>query len=552
MFSLSSPFGRKERDSYLKNIKEPSTVFDLCIVGGGITGAAIARDAALRGLKVLLVEKDDFASGTSSRSSKLIHGGVRYLEQLEFKLVSESTRERARLWKNSPHLAQPIQFLFPVFESSRVPLWKLSLGLWLYDLLAVFRAPGLHKRLSQSETKKTEPLLRGEDLKGSITYWDGITNDGLLTLANILDAHQAGAQTLSRVKYLNATKETILLGALPQEIFSINLQDTLQNENLSIKARTLILATGPWTDALLNLVPEISSKNFPERLLAPTRGSHIVVPRDRLTTEHAIVLFHPTDGRVLFVIPWGDFSIVGTTDLFDAENPDHTHISKEEVQYLLEAANGYFPEAKLNKEDIISTWSGLRPLLAPNKDKSESQISRDHYIRWFEPGVMIVTGGKLTTHREMAEEAVELLFDSTTHWTLPLSVPYSPCPTRARALPQFRYPQIGVSPQDAIGKSEAAQLSLDDVRGICRTQMVLTLEDLFVRRTEIFFKEKGNGWNLLPTLKKTLCEELSWTESDWTRELLAYKKYLEKNITKPLEKDFDPSSVLQEEHKLNF
>ena len=194
-------FSHRSRQSTLNNLKNNSQdLFDLVIIGGGITGTGIAREAALRGLKTLLIEKNDLAAGTSSRSSKLVHGGVRYLENYEFHLVFESTQERALLWKNCPQLCQPIPFLFPAFKDSRVPLWKLNLGLWLYDLLATFKIPGLHKKLNFNKSHQAEPTLKTQDLVGCIFYWDGATDDARLTLANAIDAASSGAQILNRAE----------------------------------------------------------------------------------------------------------------------------------------------------------------------------------------------------------------------------------------------------------------------------------------------------------------------------------------------------------------
>ena len=343
--------------------------YDICIVGGGITGAAIARDASLRGFKVLLLEKNDFASGTSSRSSKLIHGGVRYLEHFEFGLVMESTRERARLWKLAPKLVSPLPFLFPAYKNSRQPLWKLSLGLTLYDLLAMFRAPSKHKTMNKEKTLTAEPILNSEDLTGSVFYWDGATDDASLTMSNIVDAQSNGAQCLSR---------TTVTGIDWSErgANTVFFRDELSGQIHELKSHAVVCATGPWSDRFLE------DMNIPFRkILSTSRGSHIVVPHHKLPCQHATVIFHPQDERVLFSIPWEDVTIVGTTDIFDDKSPDSTVITREEVHYLLEAANSYFPSVKIDRKDIISTWAGLRPLVL-EEGKDESAISRDHFLHW--------------------------------------------------------------------------------------------------------------------------------------------------------------------------
>jgi glycerol-3-phosphate dehydrogenase len=528
---ISKNFGPADRVEDLKALK--TAVYDICVVGGGITGAAIARDAALRGLKVLLVEKDDFASGTSSRSSKLVHGGVRYLEMFEFKLVFEATRERARLWKLAPHLVTPMPFVFPTFHSSRVPLWKLNLGLWLYDILSLFRSPTLHKKWNKAATLKNEPALRSQDLVGSIFYWDGATDDALLTLSNILDARETGATILNRLQ-VTAIHWNQDVSQRPDAFQQIELLDTSctgQGQTHSAKARTVISATGPWTDEFL-----AKTKTAKKPLLAVTRGSHIVVPFDRLPSRHAIVLFHPKDGRVLFTIPWENFTVIGTTDVYSEENPDLVHVTAEETQYLVEAANSYFPACHIKTSDVVSTWSGLRPLLAPPDKASASQVSREHHIEWFDPGLLVIAGGKLTTHREMAEQAVDATIQHTLNWSKPIANHIEPSETRHRPLPRSLYPLQANEKisSHALGKTEAGRLTMADVEGICRTQMVQSLEDLFVRRTQIFYKEELNGWLLIPKLKSTLCKELGWSEEIWNLEVAAYRNYLDLNILQPL------------------
>ncbi len=515
-------FSHRSRQITLNNLKNNSQdLFDLVIIGGGITGSGIAREAALRGLKTLLIEKNDLASGTSSRSSKLVHGGVRYLENYEFHLVFESTQERALLWKNCPQLCQPIPFLFPAFKDSRVPLWKLNLGLWLYDFLATFKIPGLHKKLNFNKSHQAEPTLKTQDLVGCIFYWDGATDDARLTLANAIDAASSGAQILNRAE-VQAINFNEKVHEDSKQAHSIKIKDLINSEDIEVKARCIVSAAGPWTDQLL---ANTSQDSKPSKLLSTTRGSHIVVKKSKLPVNNAVVILHPKDKRVLFAIPWSDFTIIGTTDIFDAENPDLVHIRSEEVDYLLEAAKDYFPSCSIKREDVVSVWSGLRPLLkAPEGVGNEGKVSREHHIEWKQKGFLIVAGGKLTTYRKMAEDAVLKIIEGTQLWPAPLSNSLANMSTKHRPLPKLNYPRSHIN--KPMGESEGSHYDLEDIRGMCREQMVLSIEDLFVRRTHTYYKESDHGLSILPKIKDTLCSELSWTEEQWKLEVEKYRNYL--------------------------
>lgn len=526
--SQINPFGPRDRKGFFVHLRKQNQVFDLCVIGGGITGAAIARDAALRGLSVLLLEKHDFAWGTSSRSSKLVHGGVRYLENLEFKLVFESTQERARLWKNAPDLCKPIPFLFPSFKDSRLSLTMLSLGLWLYDALSLLRSPGLHKRYNREACRKKEPALKQNNLRGAIFYWDGATDDALLTLANIIDAQQTGALCLSRTEVSTvdwATAEGISSGA---DAHRVHLVDQLNGETLQVSARCVISAAGPWTDKVNSAVGMFHK----HRRMAPTRGSHIVVPKSSLPVEHAIVMTHPTDGRVLFAIPWDEHTVVGTTDLFDAASPDDVQMTEAECDYLIASCAHFFPAHPFSKKDVVSTWTGLRPLLAPPGDAAASDVSREHEIKWDERGYLYITGGKLTTHREMAEEAVTRVLTESLAWLTPLDESLPRCSTTHREFPKLA--QITHAKHLTFSPTRLSASETEMVRQLIRTQMILSLEDFLVRRTEIFYKHPDNGLALLDSLRPVFCEELEWSPSQWLREIESYQQYLQRNVSMPL------------------
>ena len=371
---------------------------DLLVIGGGITGTGIARDAAMRGLRVVLVEARDFAYGTSSRSSKLVHGGLRYLEQRELGLVFEAVSERRILMDIAPHLVHPQGFLFPVFKESRQPMWMINAGLWLYDGLSLFRSPRIHQRYNARQALEVEPLLRSEGLQGAPLYYDCATDDARLTLENALDAARLGAVVVNQAKVVGFLKDD------GGRIKGVVIEDGQTGALQQVLAAAVVNATGPWTDRVVALSAPPS-----QPLLRPTKGVHVVVPHTRLPIKYAVVAMHPTDGRVLFALPWGEHAYIGTTDTDYQGDPADVCATSEDVDYLLAAANAYFPTVALRREDVLSTWAGLRPLIAPPSDESlaESSVSREHSIIVGQDGLITIAGGKLTTYRRMAAEVVD-------------------------------------------------------------------------------------------------------------------------------------------------
>lgn len=374
--------------------------FDLLIIGGGVTGCGIARDAALRGFSVALVEKNDFASGTSSKSSKLIHGGLRYLENAQFKLVFEGTNERALLLRRAPHLVKPLAFLVPAYKLNGRGLLQLDVGLWIYDALSKFSSPKLHKTYRAQRILELEPALRKEALKGGIVYYDALSDDARITLENALDAEAQGATVVNhaRVTRLLRAEDGRVVGA---EMVSCEPDEAAGSQPVAIKARVVVNATGPWSDEVRALVGE-------SPILKPTKGVHVVVDAARLPARHAVVMLARRDQRVMFAIPWGQNRvIIGTTDTFYDGTLDHVWATSDDVDYLLETANHYFPGVGLRHEDVLATWAGLRPLLRPNSGvDSASDVSREHHLIE-RPGFITIAGGKLTTYRRMAAEVVD-------------------------------------------------------------------------------------------------------------------------------------------------
>ena len=374
--------------------------FDLLVVGGGITGAGVARDAALRGLRVALVEGDDWASGTSSRSSRLVHGGVRYLEHGHLHLVFEASRERRTLLRIAPHLVRPLRFTWPVYRGARIPRWKLRAGLLAYDALSLFRNVGPHHGASRRDILQREPSLRGEELTGGARYWDASTDDVRLTIANVVSAAESGAVALNHA---------IVTGFLRDDrgiISGAAVQDQVTGERVDVIARTIVNATGPWSDVTRRLDDGVTDDGVVRDAVRGSKGVHIAVPRSSVPCADALTLLHPDDGRVFFILPSPVHTIIGTTETAAEAGPAEIRANQRDVAYLLRAANHFFPDAHLTPPDVISAWAGIRPLVAHN-GTTANDASREHSITTAPSGLISVSGGKLTTYRAMASEIVD-------------------------------------------------------------------------------------------------------------------------------------------------
>lgn len=388
-----APFDGATRSRRLERLDEQP--FDLAIIGGGITGAGIARDAAMRGLRTVLVERGDLASGTSSASSKLIHGGLRYLESREFGLVFESVSERHRLGQLAPHLVRPLPFLFPVYGGKPRPLWLVRAGLALYDCLALFRSHKLHRTLRRQAAVDAEPTLSPEGIDGAIVYYDCLTDDARLTLETARAAHEAGAWVLPYT-------EVVDIHVRRTQVAGLAVVDHHTGRSHELRARVVVNATGPWTDRTRGLRGERP------RMLRPTKGVHVVVAAERLPVRHAVAMAAVVE-RNVFAIPWGDRVVIGTTDTDYDGDFDQVHADADDVRDLLGVANACFPGRDLGPGDVLGTWAGLRPLIADDGDTMA--LSRDHAIVVDEDGLVTVAGGKLTTYRRMAAEVVEVVAD---------------------------------------------------------------------------------------------------------------------------------------------
>lgn len=369
--------------------------FDLLIIGGGITGAGIALDAASRGLKVALVEKNDFASGTSSKSTKLIHGGLRYLKQLEIALVREVGKERATVHQLAPHLVTAEKMLLPLVKGGTYGEWATSLGLWVYDILAGVGGEDKRKMLNKSETIEKEPLIRKDILQGGGFYAEYRTDDARLTIENIKTAARFNAVSLN---YVQADSFHYDNG----KVKGAHCTDLQTGNTFQIKADYVISAAGPWVDQLRKKDESLSGKH-----LFLSKGVHIVVPHEKLPINNA-VYFDVPDGRMIFAIPRNRITYIGTTDTHYTGDKNDIPINLEDVNYLLEATNAMFPENQLRVEDVESSWAGLRALIY-EEGKSASEMSRKDEIFESETGLLSIAGGKLTGYRKMSERIVDLV-----------------------------------------------------------------------------------------------------------------------------------------------
>ena len=516
--------------------------FDLLVVGGGVTGCAIARDAALRGLTVALVEKGDFASGTSSRSSRLIHGGVRYLEHGHLHLVFESSGERRRLLRLAPHLVRPLEFTWPVYAGARIPRWKLGGGLMLYDVLALFRNVGRHQRLSRAAVLEREPMLRSEGLLGGASYFDAATNDARLTLANAIGAAEAGAVVLNHAPVTALLVERgVIAGA--------TVQDATTTAMANVRARVVVNATGPWSDALRRLDPS-SAPNSASRVMRGSKGAHIAVPRARVGNRDALTLLSPADGRVFFVLPSQAHAIVGTTDTYTASSPDDARASNEDVRYLLDAANAFFPNAQLRGEDVVSAWAGIRPLL-PTAADTPGAVTREHAVVTSPAGLVSITGGKLTTYRVMARDVVGLVLhrlrlragaDRTE--TLPLpggdfqslegliaeaerTIGDDVALARHLVISHgTRWSDVwDVMLRDADGRARIAldlPYTMGELRYSVANEMAQTLGDLLIRRTHLAFETRDHGIAAAERVAAAVASQLGWTAAEERRAIEDY------------------------------
>ncbi|HQX51849.1 MAG TPA: glycerol-3-phosphate dehydrogenase/oxidase [Planctomycetaceae bacterium] len=467
----------------------PSQTVDVLIIGGGIVGAGIARDAAMRGLRTMLVEQGDFASGTSSRSSRLLHGGLRYLAQGRIGLVRESSLEKMRLAHIAPHLCQPMPFVFPVWRGAGWSLTLLKIGVKVYDLLCGGRNLGRSSGMRRDDVLKIIPGIASSNLLGATRHFDALTQDARLVIDTLRSAATAGAIVSNYARYVEGNQSAAG--------WDCTVHDEVANQSVSIRARVVINAAGPWASQL----PHSSLR------LRLTKGVHLIVGHDRLPVNEAVVL---TEGkRMLFVIPWGERIILGTTDTEYSGNPADVRTDDADVAYVLNIVNIAFPDAKLTCEDVTSTWAGVRPLIAPKHTAvgAPSDISRTHEIRMAEPGWIDVAGGKLTTYRLMAEQAVDLIGRH-----LALRLPKSL--TAKQPLIPGRFSSV-VPPK----------FEQDVIAECCRNEWAVRLDDVLLRRTAWHYYHSDTA-RIAATTAAWMADECGWNSAQSAAELARFHEII--------------------------
>ncbi len=466
---------------------------DVLVIGGGIVGSGVARDAAMRGLRVGLVEQNDFAFGTSSRSSRLLHGGLRYLAQGRIGLVHEASVEKKIIHQIAPHLADPLAFVFPTYTGNNEwKLWQLKIGVKIYDLLCGGKNLGRSSWLSPARVLEIIPGLNPSRLNGAVRYYDGFTNDARLVNDTLRAAAKRGALLVNYARFKNAR---FIENLWHCDVENMLLNKATENSAWTIRARAVVNATGPWADGL----PHSQVK------LRLTKGIHCVVERAKVPVPDAVVM---TEGkRILFAIPWGDRTILGTTDTDYSGSLERVFADASDIQYVLKIVNTHFPKANLTPQDVISTWAGLRPLVADPSGKP-SDISRAHEITSPEPRWWDVAGGKLTTYRLMAEQTVDRIVSE-------LKVQAEPCRTAQEPL----LPESETAGFSGITPPEFCRAAVEH---FCRNEWAAHVDDIMVRRTSWHYFHR-DAEHRAAQVVNWMADLLGWGDAEQASEWNRYK-----------------------------
>jgi glycerol-3-phosphate dehydrogenase len=550
------PLAATARATYVERLANDQ--FDVLVIGGGITGAGVALDAAARGYRVALVEKADFASGTSSKSTKLAHGGIRYLPQFDFPMIHEGVVERGLMVRHAPFLVRPQPFLIPVYEHmpwpSSLPIRPktdvgldlvLDIGLWMYDLMAGRLNIGRHKRISAQETLRRAPTLRRRGLKKALLYYDAKTNDAQLTLTVLRTAAQFGAVVTNYTEVTGFTRANDkLTGAL--------VRDVLTNQEVTVSARHIVNAAGVFAELVVALSGDESKAT-----IAPSKGIHLVVARELLKiSDTAVVLPETEDGRILYIIPWQSRAVIGTTDT-GSGNLDDPQASPADIAYLLKHVNDYF-EVKLTEEDILSVYAGYRPLVK-TRGVHAAELSRTHAVLQEVNGMVTIVGGKLTTYRRMAQDTVDVLAKRD---SMPISRPTKKLLLtgaigwrNAKQEIEARGRQLGLALESVehlehtYGSHASAVLDLieeekswgqrlvsdlpylrAEVVYACRAEMAMMLEDVLARRTRLILEDGARGAGIAPEVADLMAGELGWSKEQTNAQVERYRALVDHQL----------------------
>jgi len=518
-------FSARTRTASLARMRRD--LFDVLVIGGGIVGAGIARDATRRGFLTALIDRGDFASGTSGKTSRLIHGGLRYLQNYKVGLVRLAVRERDRLLETAPGLVHPLPFVIPAYKGRGPRPLLLRFGLFLYDVLSKKTLPR-RVWLRPDAASEREPRLSRADLAGAGMYYDAWADDARFVLAIVQQAVREGAEVANYQEVTELIRED-------DRVVGARLHDRMNDSALEVRARVVVNATGVWLDRLRGPRP------FPT--IRATKGTHLFLPRAKVGNRHALALTTKRDGRLVFVLPWNDLTLVGTTDTDFRGDLDRVTPDAGDVAYLLEATNDAFPDAHVGPDDVVSAYAGLRPLLRRGKDdRSESDISREHELFLDADGLISVAGGKFTTHRAMAEAVVDMVEIrlGKTPWHPPSESAFGP---PVRPLEEFL----------ALGFDEPAALNLQgryapdqvaryldapsarepivegrphvwaEVDIAVHEEMALTLTDVLVRRLGLFYETQNQAIEVAPDVASRMAKALGWDAERTAREVEAYR-----------------------------
>jgi glycerol-3-phosphate dehydrogenase len=498
------------RNDMLKHARERVEPWDILIVGGGATGAGVAVDAATRGYSTLLLEQHDFGKGTSSRATKLVHGGVRYLEQGNVSLVMEALKERGLLRQNAPHLVSELPLIVPSYNWWEGPFY--GIGLKLYQILSGKYGFGASELLSKEETLKRLPSVNAEGLTGGVVYYDGQFDDTRLLINLLATASEQGATLL------NYAKVTGLHKAGDGIVNGVTWENVETGETFHASAKVVINATGAFTDSVRHLAEPDAAK-----MIAPSQGAHIVLDRSFLPGSNAILVPHTKDGRVMFALPWHQHTLVGTTDTPVEKATLEPVALEQEVEFMLETAGLYLAK-RPTKSDILSVWAGIRPLVKAGDGKNTAALSRDHTVHIDQSGLLSIAGGKWTTYRNMAEDAVNQA-------ATPADLPDKPCVTKTLNIHGFHpnpanlgtlsfYGTDALAIRKLIGEDAALGQALDaelpylaaEVVWAAREEMARSVEDILARRTRALFLNAKAAIRMAPKVAALLARELGHDE----------------------------------------